>query len=600
MKTRIVLAALLLITAATPLAADHHESKWKFAEEVPPRNDITMENRVAVTMRDGVILYADVYRPVGDGKYPVLVSRTPYSTERSPSSYKSGVYFASRGYVFVYQDVRGRHESEGKWEPFRDDIEDGYDTIEWAAKQPWSSGKVGMQGGSYLGHVQWRAAMSSPPHLVTIFPNVASTSLYHDWITRNGGWRLSFNFGWGAVRQESRIMQNTGPHTVAAGPENISYDKVLWHLPLNTMQPLVGRNAQFYKDWLAHPDYDDYWRKINVEEVFEKIGIPAHTLGGWFDIFSQGTLRGYAGMSKQGKTETARKGSNLIIGPWGHGPSQKTGDIDFGEGAPVDSMAIQLRWYDYWLKGIQNGLDKEPPVKLFAMGANEWMWENEYPLARTQYTELYFHSAGEANSKRGDGHLTWDKPTSGEPADNYTYNPDAPVPSVGGNNCCGTPTPAGPREQDEVESRQDVLVYTSDFIEEPLRIAGPVKVVLYASSDAVDTDFVAKLVDVHPDGKAYNMAEGIVRARYHKSLEKPEMLEPGKVYKFEIDLVGTSVEFQQGHRIRVQVASAHFPQFDRNPNTGKPFGTGDDVKIAHQTILHTRAQPSHIVLPIVE
>lgn len=600
MKTRLAIAILLLTVIIAPLAADQHESKWQFAEEVPPRNDITVQNRVPVPMRDGVILYADVFRPVGDGKHPVLVSRTPYSTERYPSSYRSAVYFARRGYAYVFQDTRGRHESEGKWEPFRNDIEDGYDTIEWAAKQPWSNGKVGMQGGSYLGHVQWRAAMSDPPSLVTIFPNVASTSLYHDWITLNGGWRLSFNFGWGAVRQESRIMQNVGPHNLAGGPENISYDKVLWHMPLNTMQKLVGRNAQFYKDWLAHPDYDDYWRKINVEEVFEKIGIPIHTFGGWFDIFSQGTLRGYAGMSKKGKTETARKGSNLIIGPWGHGPSQITGDVDFGETAPVDSSAVSLRWYDYWLKGIQNGLDKEPPVKLFTMGSNEWMWENEYPIARTQYTEMYFHSGGEANSKRGDGALTWDKPVSSEPADRYTYDPNHPVPSVGGNNCCGTPTPAGPREQNEVESRRDVLVYTSDFIEEPVRIAGPVKVVLYASSDAVDTDFVAKLVDVYPDGKAYNMAEGIMRARYHKSLEEPELLEPGKVYRFEIDLVGTSVEFQQGHRIRVQVASAHFPQFDRNPNTGEPFATGDEIKIAQQTVYHTQAQPSHVVLPIVE
>ena len=599
MKIRFAITAFLLIAIAAPLAADHHESKWKFAEEVPPRNDISIENRVAVPMRDGTILYADIFRPVGDGKHPVLLSRTPYSTERYPSSYTAGVYFARRGYVFVYQDVRGRHESEGKWEPFRDDLNDGYDTVEWAAVQPWSNGKVGMQGGSYLGHVQWRAAMTNPPHLVTVFPNVASTSLYHDWITLNGGWRLSFNFGWGAVRQESRIMQNTGQHGVP-GVENISYDKVLWHLPLNSMQPLVGRNAQFYKDWLAHPDYDDYWKKINVEEVFDKIGIPVHTFGGWFDIFSQGTLRGYAGVSAKGSTETARKGSNIIIGPWGHGPSQKTGDIDFGETAPVNSMAVQLRWYDYWLKGIQNGLDKEPPVKLFTMGSNEWMWENEYPIARTQYTELYLHSDGKANSKRGNGTLSWDKPVSNQPKDHYTYDPDAPVPSTGGNNCCGTPTPAGPREQDPVESRNDVLVYTSEVIEEPVRIAGPVKVILYASSDAVDTDFVAKLVDVYPDGTAYNMAEGILRARYRNGLDKSEMLEPGKTYKLEIDLVGTSVEFQQGHRIRVQVASAHFPQFDRNPNTGKPFGTGDDVKIAHQTVIHTQAQPSHIILPIIE
>ena len=331
------------------LAADFHK-KHAFPKTPPPRNDIRVENRVPVPMRDGVTLYSDVYLPVGAGKYPVLVSRTPYSTERYPSSYAAAVYFARRGYVFVYQDVRGRHEEEGKWEPFRDDIEDGYDTIEWAAKQPWSNGKVGMQGGSYLGHVQWRAAMSKPPSLVTflvtIYPDVASTSLYHDWITLNGGWRLSFNFGWGAVRQESRIMQNTGPHTMAAGPENISYDKVLDHLPLNTMEPLVGRNAQFYKDWLAHPDYDEYWKKINVEEVFDEIEIPIHAQGGWFDIFSQGTLRGYVGVSKKGKTKRLRRadaphhrsaeddqGTRRVLG--GLGTSHERGD-----GRPIGSRSL--------------------------------------------------------------------------------------------------------------------------------------------------------------------------------------------------------------------------------------------------------------------
>ena len=597
MRKKMTLTIALILALALPVLADSQQ--WKFAEEIPPRNDIQIENRVGVPMRDGVILYADIFRPAGEGKYPVLVSRTPYSTERSPSSYKSGVYFAQRGYVFVYQDVRGRHESEGKWEPFRDDIEDGYDTIEWAAKQPWSTGKVGMQGGSYLGHVQWRAAMASPPHLVTIFPQVASTSLYHDWITLNGGWRLSFNFGWGAVRQESRIMQNVGPHNMGDGVERISYDNVLMHTPLNTMQPLVGRDAQFYKDWLAHPDYDDYWKKINVEEVFEKIGVPAHTLGGWFDIFSQGTLRGYVGMSKQGKTATARKGSNIIIGPWGHGPSQKTGDLDFGEIALVDSKAVSLRWYDYWLKGMDNGVDKEPPVKFFTMGSNYWRWENEYPVAGTKYTNLYLHSGGSANSYRGDGTLSWDAPGGNQTADQYTYDPDMPVPSVGGNNCCGTPTLAGPREQRVVESRNDVLVYTSELIKEPVTIGGPLKMVLYASSDAKDTDFIARLIDVHPDGKAYNMAEGIMRARYREGLDKPKLLEPGQVYKFEIDMVGTSVEFQKGHRIRVQILSSHFPQFDRNPNTGEPFGTGGAVKIAHQTIHHSKVRPSHIVLPVL-
>src|SRR5687768_9523496 len=292
------LAALILLPEPRSSANDA-TARVRFPAAVAPRNDIQMQNRVPVRMRDGVTLYADVYRPVKEGRYPVLVSRTPYSTERFPSAYDAAVYFAQRGYVYVFQDVRGRHESDGRWEPFFDDQKDGYDTVEWAARQPWSSGKVAMQGGSYLGQNQWRAAQAAPPALVTIFPMVASTSIYHDWITLNGGWRLSFNFGWGPVRQESRIMQNPGPHTLP-GVRASHYDQVQWHLPLNTMQQQVGRQARFYDDWLAHPDYDAYWKPLNAETLFDKIAIPVHTFGGWFDIFSQGTLRGYVGMSQQG------------------------------------------------------------------------------------------------------------------------------------------------------------------------------------------------------------------------------------------------------------------------------------------------------------
>jgi uncharacterized protein len=592
-----LLLPLFVLTLDRPAAQTPARASFPPAE-VPPRNDIRIDNRVAIPMRDGVILYADVYRPVDEGRYPVLVSRTPYSTERSPSAYEAGVYFSRRGYVYVFQDVRGRHESDGRWEPFFDDEKDGYDTIEWSAKQRWSNGKVGMEGGSYLGQNQWRAAQAAPPSLVTIFPSVASTSIYHDWITLNGAWRLSFNFGWGPVRQESRIMQNPGPHTVA-GLHAIHYDEVQRHLPLATMQQLVGRNARFYNDWLANPDHNDYWKPLNVEEVFNKIAIPVHTFGGWFDIFSQGTLRGYVGMSHKGATEQARRGSHIVIGAWGHGSTQKTGDIDFGPTAHVDESALKLRWYDSRLKGIDNGVDREPPVKLFLMGRNTWVLENEYPLARTQYRPMYFAGGGKANTDKGDGRLTWDKPGGSSPADRFRSDPNDPVPSVGGNNCCGTPTPAGPRDQRTIEGRQDVLIYTSDALQEEVEVTGPVKVVLYASSDAVDTDFVAKLVDVHPDGTTYNMAEGMLRARYRESVARPSLLQPGQVYRFEIDLVGTSVAFLRGHRLRVHVTSSHFPQFDRNPNTGATFGTTKEVRVALQTIYHDAERASHILLPVI-
>jgi putative CocE/NonD family hydrolase len=596
-RAGLLLVPLLILMSGGPAAQTSQRASFPPAD-VPPRNDILVDNRVPIPMRDGVILYADVYRPVGDGRHPVLVSRTPYSTERFPAAFEAGVYFAERGYVYVFQDVRGRHESDGRWEPFFDDEKDGYDTIQWAVKQRWSNGRVGMEGGSYLGQNQWRAAQAAPPGLATIFPRVASTSIYHDWITLNGAWRLSFNFGWGPVRQESRIMQNPGPHTVD-GLQAIHYDEVQRHLPLNTMQQLVGRNARFYDDWLANPDYNAYWKPLNVEEVFDKIAIPVHTIGGWFDIFSQGTLRGYVGMSQKGATERARRGSHLVIGAWGHGSSQKTGDIDFGPTAHINELALALRWYDSRLKEIDNGLDREPPVKLFVMGRNEWVLEHEYPLARTNYRPLYFASAGRANTNKGDGRLAWEKPIGASTADRFRYDPNDPVPSLGGNNCCGTPTEAGPRDQRKIEGRQDVLIYTSDVLQEEIEVTGPVKVVLYASSDASDTDFVAKLVDVYPDGTTYNMAEGMLRARYRESLSKPSLLKPGQVYRFEIDLVGTSVAFLKGHRIRVHVTSSHFPQFDRNPNTGAKFGATAEFRIAQQTVYHDAERASHILLPVI-
>ncbi|HYL38127.1 MAG TPA: CocE/NonD family hydrolase, partial [Bryobacteraceae bacterium] len=452
---------------------------------------------------------------------------------------------------------------------------------------------------SYLGHVQWRAAMGRPPHLVTIFPAVASTSLYHNWITLNGAWRLSFNFGWGPVRQESRIMQNTGPHVMEGGPESISFKNVLWHLPLIDMQELLGRHAQFYRDWIHHPDYDEYWKQINAEEVFDEIPVPVHTLGGWFDIFEQGTLDGFVGMSHHGGSVAARQKSHMIIGPWGHGPSQKIGEMDFGHEANINMHAVELRWFDYWLKGVDSGIENEPPVTLYVVGKNVWRYENEYPLARTRYTDLYFSSSGHANSDRGDGGLSWDKPAADSKPDKYRYDPNDPVPSVGGNNCCGTPTLAGPRDQRPIEGRNDLLVYTTDFLDRDIEVTGPVKVVLYASSDCPDTDFVAKLVDVYPDGRTMAVAEGVMRARYRDGLSTPKPLEAGKVYAFNIDLVGTSNAFLRGHRIRVDIASSHFPQFNRNPNTGDPFGLDAKTRVAHQTIYHTSTEPSHIVLPVI-
>jgi len=583
----------MFLGLSQPTWADSNNED-RFPTSTPPLNDIQVENRVPVPMRDGTILYADIFRPVKEGRYPVLVCRTPYGVEgRSEPA-----FFSKRGYVFLIQDVRGRYESEGRWDPFRNEANDGYDTVEWAAKQPWSNGKVGMQGKSYLGLVQWQAAKARPPHLITIFPDVASVSPYHSFVTLNGAWRLSFNFGWGAVRQESRIGQNATLHKKGGGSQNLSYDQVIWHLPLLDMQRLLGRQAQFYTEWIQHPDYDDYWKALDVTEHFSKITIPVHTLGGWFDIFTQGTVDGYLGMSQTGGSLKARQGSQMTIGPWGHGPARTFGDLDFGDTAMVDTMAIQLQWFNYWLKDLP-GPDNELAARIFVMGENKWRFETKYPLTNTEYRKLYLHSKGGANSARGNGKLSWNTPNSNSKPDHYRYDPNNPVKSLGGNNCCGVPTRAGPVNQQSIEQRHDVLVYTSDFLQEPLEVTGPIKLKLYASSSSVETDFVAKLIDVYPDGKAINVAEGLLRTRYRKSLDQPKKLDPGKIYELMIDLVDTSNLFLKGHRIRLDVTSSHFPQFNRNLNTGEAFGLHQKPQAANQTIYHSNTYPSHFILPVI-
>ncbi|MCC6395114.1 MAG: CocE/NonD family hydrolase [Bryobacterales bacterium] len=559
---------------------------------------IRVEGHVAVPMRDGVKLYADVYRPRREGRFPTIITRTPYGVQRD-GMHPAVIAFAQHGYAVVVQDVRGRYESEGAWDPFRNEANDGYDTVEWAARQPWSNGKVGMHGGSYLGHVQWQAATMAPPHLTAVFPVLASTSIYHNTFFHGGAFKLALAFGWGVVRMPNRIMNPQYWHTESYAPEELKYENIIWTLPLNRIDlESSGQKVGFFRDWLRHQSYDSYWRAISDEERFQSVKVPAHTFGGWFDLLLGGTLNGYTGLRAKGATEAARKGAKMIIGPWGHGASQKYGDIDFGPRAMRSLFDMELRWNDHYLKGIDNGIDREPPVELFLMGVNKWVQYEDWPAPGTKFTPVYLASGGNANSMRGDGKLQFEAP-SGADADRFVYDPNNPVPSLGGNDCCGAPFPTGPRDQRPVESRHDVLVYTSEILKDPLAIAGPVKMKLYAVTDGRDTDFMIKLVDVYPDGTAWNIAEGILRARFHKGLDKMELLEPNRTYELEIDMRGTANVFQPGHRIRVDVTSSNFPQYDRNPNTGEDLGASGTVRVARQTVFHSSAAKSHIVLPVV-
>lgn len=567
-----------------------------------PTCKITMRCNLMVPMRDGVRLSTDLYLPDAPGPFPAILIRTPYNSNRE-ADVRDAVYFASRGYAVLIQDVRGRGDSEGEWTPFAHEAEDGYDAQEWAGKQPWSTGKVGTSGASYVGLTQWLPAPLRNPHLTAMAPRVGFSNLYHNWVYTGGAFQLGFNLRWGAIQMHTR----TNRMQYLWLPEEVHTSTLYWHLPLITGDEAAGRPNAFYREWIRHPSYDAYWKRLgNIEATHGEIDVPAYSFGGWYDVFLQSSLNNFTGVTKQGYTERARRGQKVLIGPWIHclgdrGTCAKTGDIDFGPASLIDLRGEELRWFDYWLKGMQNGILDEPRVKVFVMGANRWREADTWPIPGTRYTRYYLHSRGKANSLRGDGGLGTAGPGT-EPPDTYVYDPRNPVPTLGGSTCCAediTPVSMGPRDQRPAEERPDVLVYTTPPLEADVEVTGPVAVTLYAASDARDTDFTAKLVDVFPDGYAMNVAQGIIRARYRDSWEQPTLLEPGRVYQYAIDLWSTSNCFLRGHRVRVEISSSNFPQFDRNPNTGHPFGQDAELLPARQTVYHDTEHPSHILLPII-
>jgi hypothetical protein len=557
------------------------------------RYDVVIEHGVAAKMRDGVTLRADIYRPKADGKFPVLLQRTPYDKR---GALDFGLKAAARGYVVIFQDVRGRFTSEGEWYTFKHESNDGYDTVEWAAALPYSDGKVGMFGGSYVGATQMLTAIAAPPHLAGIFPVVTASNYHENWTYQGGAFEQWFNESW-----TSGLAQDTHDRFVR---ENSN--ALLWAGKLPLLEyPLLDlgateRLAPYFTDWLAHPNYDDYWKQWSIEEHFAKVTVPIYHVAAWYDIFQGGSLRNYLGIKAQGGSEAARNGQRLLVIIGGHaGGGRKIGEVDFGPEAEFDLDAIMLRWYDYLLKGIDNGTAGEKPVKIFVMGANQWREEAEWPLARARAARYFLHSAGKANTLSGEGALTTNSPQA-EPADHFVYDPAEPVPTIGGPLCCdATHLAPGPRDQRPAEARDDVLVFTTPAFKEDFEVTGPLSLELFASSSTVDTDFTGKLVDVWPNGFAQNLTEGILRARYRNSQEKPEFLNPGETYKLALDLWATSNVFKAGHKLRLEVSSSNFPRFDRNLNTGEPQANSTRMVKAANTIYHDRDHPSALVLPVV-
>ena len=579
---------------------------------MPQSLSVKVETNLPAAMRDGVTLFADVYRPDGPGPFPTILQRTPYD-KSSPLSAQmlDPIKAAKAGFALIIQDTRGRYTSGGEFYCFADDINDGYDSVEWAAAQPWSNGKVGMCGASYVGATQWLAAIARPPHLAAIAPNVTASNYHNGWTYQGGAFELGFNISWTLNQLTlANFSAQAAARDIPAGRRGEllqavdEMDAAFRHRPLQDFPHLQDGLADYFYDWLAHPSFDDYWKRLCIEEQHSQVAAPALNIGGWYDIFLGGTIRNYLGMRQSGATEAARQGQRLLIGPWPHSSrgGSMAGQHYFGVAADAAALGldeIHLRWFAHWLNDENNGLADEPPVKLFVMGDNVWRDEQEWPLARARETRYYLHSGGGANTRSGDGALSPEAPGD-EPPDVFLYNPANPAPTQGGALCCNPYFAAsGAFDQGAVEDRPDVLVYSTPPLARDTEVTGPVSVTLWAASSAPDTDFTAKLVDVCEDGCARNLTDGIIRARYRDSMSAPTLLEPGRPYCYSIDLWATSNVFAAGHRIRLEISSSNFPRFDRNGNTGGDIAAETELRPALQTILHDAAHPSCVTLPIV-
>jgi putative CocE/NonD family hydrolase len=554
---------------------------------------VRIETSVRTTMRDGVALVSDIYRPDADGRFPVLLQRTPYDRLRE---FKEGHDLARHGYVVIIQDVRGRFDSEGEFYPFRHESRDGFDTVEWAASLPYADGQVGMFGGSYVGATQMLAAMAGPPHLGAIFPYVTASEYYEGWTYQSGALMQWFTSTWSSGLSTDTLRRfadaNRPFHDWMRRPL-LSYPTVQLPAPPDLVP--------YFRDWIAHERDDDYWRPWKISDHYGAMTVKALHAGGWHDIFLKGSIQNYIGMRRSASTPVARDGQRLLVGPWAHAstsPEGKIGDVVFGPEAVIDMTATTKAWFDHSLKGVPNEYATRAPVRIFVMGENAWRDEADFPLARTRY-DRYFLDCDRVAAGATPGRLLQTRPPRQRAPQAYEYDPENPAPTLGGRLCCSDKIPPGPADQRSIESRPDVLVFSTPPLERPVEVTGYVTLELYAATSATDTDFTATLADVDPSGYARFLTDGIVRARYRSSTRDAEPVVPGQVYKFTIDLWATSNLFKAGHRIRLYVSSSNFPRFDRNPNTGESIVTASRWVKARQTIYHDRERPSALILPVI-
>jgi len=575
------------------------------AEREHTIGDVVVRRDVPAVMRDGTILRADVYRPQEPGSYPVLVQRTPYDkTVAQQITYSHPAWYARRGYVVVVQDTRGRFASDGDFVPFEDEALDTADTVAWAAQLDGSNGRVATYGFSYPGANQLLGAAEQPEGLACIAPGFTGSDFYDGWTYVGGAFSLAFVVSWiePLLALPEALRRGDLEAAIALASNATNYPGLYWTQPLAEFPLLKSTGAApYFFDWLEHDTRDEYWRSLSIRERYDRIAAPALHFGGWYDSFIEGTLENYAALSAR-HGDDPRRAQRLVVGPWLHIPwGPLNGVRHFGDDARNRLDELQLEWFDYWLKD-RGAEPPGPPVRLFVMGANGWRDFDGWPPAGVRVQEWHLRSSGKATSSSGDGSLSRERPAAGEPPDVYVSIPAMPVPSMGGRSCCDAGiTPMGPLEQSFVETRNDVLVYSTPVLERDLTVIGTVELVLYAATDAADTDWTAKLVDVDERCHAVNLCDGIVRARFRESLEHPTPIEPNRVYEYRIRVGSTANVFEAGHRLRLEVSSSNFPMFDVNNNTGQRVGEATILqgKVATQAVFHDADRPSRLLVPVL-
>ena len=597
-------------------------------------HDVTIHKNVMVAMRDGVKLAADIYFPsvggeIADGEFPVILERTPYD-KSAPRQVTNMKYYARRGYVGVIQDVRGRFESEGEWYAFAKEAQDGFDTVQWLGVQPWSDGQVGTMGGSYAGSDQSALATMNPSHLSTMIVAVGASNYYHGSMRQNGALEQRFMvYAFRMAMTSKEAIADPGLQAEIRKAFMDDMPDIVRQLPLKEGATVL-RRLPSYEQWaidiLTHGEYDDYWKQRGyaIDEYYdEHADVPSLYLGGWYDSYARNTPLSYTKLSAIKKSQQV-----LLMGPWIHGAFEVTnaGDVDFGTEAHINVNDLRLAWFDHYMKGLHTEFADWSPVRIFTMGTGSqrmnkhdhdryldhggfWRSEPDWPLPGTVETPFYLRASGGLS----EGEPREDETTS----TGYTFDPKDPVPTMGGGISAaesivragafdqrGRPDFFGCVDTQPLNMRRDILTFQTPELEEDKEVTGHVVMHLWASSSVVDTDFTAKLIDVHPpsadypDGFAMNITDSIIRARYRNSWTEPELMEPGTPYKFEFHLYPTSNVFRRGHRIRLDISSSNWPRFDVNPNTGGPLGLEQRYEIAQQTIFHSPDHRSHIVLPL--